>query len=94
MFTRRVEAGSAEARRAVANGAHGSRFGWEGQSRSSDRGPEQRVRSLGDAAVKMCIFIASALFRKHLVLAQQRCPHSAAVDPDIVPFSSIRSACA
>ena len=39
------------------------------------------------------IFLAPAPFRKHLALAQQHCPCSAAVDPDIMPFSSIRSAC-
>ena len=66
---------------------HGSRFGWEGRSRSSDRGPEQGVRSLGDAAV-FCHLLCTVL-----VLAQQHCPRSAAVDPDIAPFSLIRSAC-
>ena len=60
--------GSAEARRAGANGARieAPRFGSEGRNRSSDQGSEQGVRRLGDVH---CHFIAPALSRKHLASA-------------------------
>ena len=60
------------------------RFGSEGRSRRSDRGPEQGVRRLGGSGIGQwrCHFIAPAPSCRHQVL-------SATVDP----VSSIRSAC-
>ena len=49
--------------------------------------PEQKLGlRLGDSEMWHCHFIAPALSPKH------RCPHCAAVNPDMAVFSSIRSA--
>ena len=60
----------------------------EARSRSLDRGPEQGMCRLGDSKMRHYQFIAPASSR-----ITKRCPRCAAVDPRIVPFSSIRSAC-
>ena len=87
MFTQRARAESAEALRkqSVDRGS-------EGQSRSSDRGPEHGVWRLDDSKMRHCHFITPAPSRKHQALllgdSKMRCQSR------IAAFSSIRSACA
>ena len=71
MCTQRAGAGSAEAR---------SKWCADRGSEVRIGGPEQGVRRFGGSEIH-CHFIAPAPS-----LSTKRCPHSAAVDPDITPF--------